>query len=207
MSKDIQIIILNAPPMSGKDKIAEYLSTEYGAYHLEVKELLFQVAVRAAGVTRPLWDALYTRDYKEVPTPYLMINGVNVSPRDWMIHCSEDLIKPLFGKDAFGKAAVQELIKLKLRPGSAVVFSDGGFIEELFPLALHAQENGGELLLARIERQGYGWGKDSRSYLCLKENNVPGFEKDFFNNEGSLASCADEIWNWATDIHNREEDQ
>ena len=52
MSKDIQIIILNAPPMSGKDDIAEYLSTEYGAIHLEVKELLFQVAVRAASVIR-----------------------------------------------------------------------------------------------------------------------------------------------------------
>ena len=207
MSSDIQIIILNAPPMSGKDDIAEYLSVEYGAIHLEVKELLFQVAVRAAGITRPLWDALYTRDYKERPTPYLQIDGERVSPREWMIHCSENLIKPLFGKDAFGKAAVQDLIKRDLRPGSVVVFSDGGFIEELFPLARHAQENGGELLLARIERRGYGWGKDSRSYLHLKENNVPGYEKDFLNKEGCLGSCADEIWAWATEIHNQEDNE
>lgn len=207
MSNDVQIIILNAPPMSGKDEIAEYLSTEYGVIHLEVKELLFQVAVRAAGITRPLWDALYTRDYKERPTPYLMINGERVSPREWMIHCSENLIKPLFGKDAFGKAAVQDLIKRNLRPGSVVVFSDGGFIEELLPLSHYANSTGGSLVLARIERYGYGWGKDSRSYLQLKENGVPGHEKDFTNREGSLGSCADEIWDWATKIHNKEEDE
>lgn len=205
MSSDIQIIILNAPPMSGKDDIAEYLSVEHGAIHLEVKELLFQVAVRAAGITRPLWEALYTRDYKEFPTPYLQINGVAASPRQWMIHCSEKVIKPLFGKDAFGKAAVQDLLKRDLRPGSVVVFSDGGFLEELVPLAQYAQEQGGSLVLARIERYGYGWGNDSRSYLYLKENGVPGYEKDFWNSEGALASCAEEIWNWAAKIHNKKD--
>lgn len=197
LSKGIRIIILNAPPQSGKDEIAEYLSDNYGATHMEVKELLFQVAVRAAGISRPLWDALYQREYKEIPTPYLMINGVNVSPREWMIHCSEAVVKPTFGKEAFGNAAVQEVINKHLRPRSTVVFSDGGFIEEARPLAEYAQAVGGELVLARIERPGYGWGKDSRRYYYLEENGVKGREDDFISHEGRLVDCAEDIWEFA----------
>lgn len=203
MSKDLKIVVLNAPPSSGKDQIAEYLAEEYGAVHVEVKELLFQVAVRAAGVTRPLWDALYTREYKEIPTPYLMINGVSVSPRQWMIHCSENVIKPTFGKDAFGRAAVQDLINRRLRPGSVVVFSDGGFKEEIANLSDFANEGGGEFFLARITRKGYGWGNDSRSYLYL--DGMKGREADFENLENQLVDCAEDIWMWVNKDHDEDE--
>lgn len=201
MSDNIKIIVLNAPPMSGKDQIAEYFAEEYHAVHLEVKELLFDVAVRAAGVTRQMWDAMYTREYKEIPSPYLMINGVNVSPRAWMIHCSETVIKPLFGKDAFGKAAVQDLINRKLRPNSVVVFSDGGFREEIGSLSDFAFANDGGFYLARVHREGYGWGSDSRNWLYL--DNLQGKELDFNNREGELVQCAEEIWDW---VH-KEEDE
>lgn len=197
----MKILILNAPPQSGKDEIAEYLSENYGAVHMEVKELLFQVAVRAAGISRPLWDALYQRDYKEVPTPYLMINGVTVSPRQWMIHCSEKVIKPLFGKNAFGKAAVQELINRKLRPNSVVVFSDGGFREEIGSISDFAHATDGGFYLARVHREGYDWGSDSRNWLYL--DNLQGKEIDIKNEEGMLAQCAEDIWDW---IHKGEED-
>lgn len=203
MSKDLKIVVLNAPPSSGKDQIAEYLSEEYGAVHVEVKELLFEVAVRAAGVTRPLWDALYTREYKEIPTPYLMINGVSVSPRQWMIHCSEKVIKPTFGKDAFGRAAVQDLINRRLRPGSVVVFSDGGFKEEIGNLSDFANEGGGRFFLARITRKGYGWGNDSRSYLYL--DGMKGREADFENLENQLVDCAEDIWMWVNKDYDEDE--
>lgn len=198
------IIILNGPPQSGKDEIAKYLSKKYNFVHMEIKELLFNVAIRAAGISKQLWEALYTRDYKEVPTPYLKINGVSVSPRQWMIHCSEMVIKPTFGADAFGLAAVEAIKTLPDMMNKTIVFSDGGFIEEIKPLInfldLLQFKNKKVVLplhVARIHREGYDWGVDSRRYLYPNtQHNLRAVEKDFYNFENELYTCAEDIFNW-----------
>lgn len=190
----MDIIVLNAPPSSGKDHIADLLLEAIpNSHHREVKEMLFSVAIKAAGVTPQLWAALYDRHYKEKPCPYLMIDGKNVSPREWMIHCSEDLIKPVFGNDAFGKAAVMSLKKDFPKGKGVIVYSDGGFKEELQCLGEYASSTGGDLFLFRIHREGYGWGNDSRSYLNLSDNGIVGHEFDVTNPEGAPYSCASEI--------------
>ena len=103
----MHILVLNAPPGAGKDAICSYLSENIsGVFHEEVKKLLFEVATRSAGVSKDLWNSLYDRRYKEKPCPYLQIDGIQVSPRKWMIHCSENVIKPIFGQNAFVKAAL-----------------------------------------------------------------------------------------------------
>ncbi len=194
----MDIIVLNAPPMSGKDEICAYLCDGFpNFYHEQVKELLFEVAVRSAGITRELWNSLYTREYKERPSPYLLINGERVSPRQWMIHCSEHVIKPLFGKTAFGKAAVEHL-KKTYPSDTVIIYSDGGFPEEIKELSDYAYQTGGEFFLARIHREGYDWGNDSRNWLYL--NGIRGHEKDFDNLEGKMFECADEVRDWARHI-------
>ncbi|UGV21686.1 methyltransferase [Cronobacter phage EspYZU08] len=199
----MDIIVLNAPPLSGKDDISTYLCDgRPNLHHEEVKELLFEVAVRTAGISRDLWDAMCTRRYKEIPSPYLMIDGVNVSPRQWMIHCSEKVIKPLFGKSAFGKAAVEKL-KQSYANDEVIVFSDGGFPEEIQELSDHAYATGGEFFLARIHRKGYDWGNDSRNWLYL--DGIRGHEKDFDNKEGKLTDCAESVLEWARSISYGEE--
>ena len=46
----MDIIVLNAPPQSGKDEISAYLCKgNPNINHEEVKELLFEVAIRSAG--------------------------------------------------------------------------------------------------------------------------------------------------------------
>ncbi|MCL6409130.1 hypothetical protein EXT70_26320, partial [Dickeya dadantii] len=112
------LVNLNGPAGCGKDalcdEIEQYVNTPgYEVIHMEFKELLFDIAIRSSGVSRKLWFALYEREYKERPCPYLQINGENVSPRDWMIHCSENIMKPTFGNDVFGKAFAAKLKKLK----------------------------------------------------------------------------------------------
>lgn len=194
----MDIIVINAPAKSGKDEICTIVTKSYPNFvHEEVKELLFQVAVRAAGITRQLWDALYTREYKERPTPYLQIDGVNCSPREWMIHCSEHLIKPLFGNDAFGKAAVVRLKQL-YKNDNVVIYSDGGFKEEIKELSDYAYSTGGEFFLARVHREGYDWGNDSRNWLYL--DGIRGHERDFKNEENRLLECSDSIVDWAREI-------
>lgn len=200
----MDIIVLNAPPQSGKDEISAYLCKgNPNINHEEVKELLFEVATRSAGISRELWDAMYTRRYKEIPSLYLMIDGVNVSPRQWMIHCSEKVIKPLFGKSAFGKAAVEKL-KQTYANDEVIVFSDGGFAEEIKELSDYAYSTGGEFFLARIHRKGYDWGNDSRNWLYL--DGIRGHERDFDNKEGAMIDCAEEILEWARSISYGEDD-
>lgn len=194
----MDVIVLNAPMKSGKDYLADLLvgimdQNGIPAAHREVKEMLFSVAIKAAGITPQLWTAIYDRHYKEEPSPYLMIDGKHVSPREWMIHCSEDLIKPMFGKHAFGDAAVNALRKDYPEGEGVIIYSDGGFIEEVERLSEYAYSTGGDFMLVRVHREGYGWGIDSRSYLNLALNSVRGYEMDIDNKEGRALECAETI--------------
>lgn len=194
----MDVIVLNAPMKSGKDYLSDLLvgimeQNGIPAAHREVKEMLFSVAIKAAGITPQLWTAIYDRHYKEEPSPYLMIDGKHVSPREWMIHCSEDLIKPMFGKHAFGDAAVNALRKDYPEGEGVIIYSDGGFIEEVERLSEYAYSTGGDFMLVRVHREGYGWGIDSRSYLNLALNNVRGYEMDIDNKEGRALECAETI--------------
>lgn len=194
----MDVIVLNAPMKSGKDYLADLLvgimdQNGIPAAHREVKEMLFSVAIKAAGITPQLWAAIYDRHYKEEPSPYLMIDGKHVSPREWMIHCSEDLIKPMFGKHAFGDAAVNALRKDYPEGEGVIIYSDGGFIEEVERLSEYAYSIGGDFMLVRVHREGYGWGIDSRSYLNLALNSVRGYEMDIDNKEGRALECAETI--------------
>ena len=194
----MDVIVLNAPMKSGKDYLSDLLvgimdQNGIPAAHREVKEMLFSVAIKAAGITPQLWAAIYDRHYKEEPSPYLMIDGKHVSPREWMIHCSEDLIKPMFGKHAFGDAAVNALRKDYPEGEGVIIYSDGGFIEEVERLSEYAYSTGGDFMLVRVHREGYGWGIDSRSYLNLALNSVRGYEMDIDNKEGRALECAETI--------------
>lgn len=190
----MHILVLNAPPGAGKDAICSYLCENIsGVFHEEVKKLLFEVAVRSSGVSKDLWNSLYDRRYKEKPCPYLQIDGEHVSPREWMIHCSENVIKPIFGQNAFGKAAVENL-KKNHQEAWLVVFSDGGFKEEILELSNYAYETGGKFFLARIHREGCDWGNDSRNWLCL--DGIRGYERDFENIDGKMEECAKSIHKW-----------
>lgn len=199
----MKIISLNAPANSGKDEIAKYLSKTYGTVHMEIKELLFEVAIRAAGISKKLWEALYEREYKERPCPYLLVNGVHVSPREWMIHCSEALMKPIFGDTVFGDALRKKLEAMeKAHTGDkelVVVLSDGGFVAEALPnmefVGVH------NYYLARVQRvdengdeSKYGFGSDSRRFLYAKDFGFPIRAVDWINRPNELEQLAEEIY-------------
>lgn len=211
MSKDLKIIILNGPAKSGKDTlckgIGSYLNdqalhVDSEVVHMEYKELLFDIAIRASGLSPKLWFALYEREYKEKPCPYLLINGEQVSPRDWMIHCSETIMKPTFGDDIFGKAFVSKLEKYQAQipkdKKMVVVVSDGGFIAEAIPAVnLVGPEN---YFLVRVHRRKpdgteYDFTGDSRRYLYAEEfpEGLRPHEADIMNEEGDLDGTVKKI--------------
>lgn len=207
------VINLNAPAGAGKDALCEglhsYINTPgLDVVHMEFKELLFDIAIRASGLSRKLWFALYEREYKEKPCPYLQINGVNVSPRDWMIHCSENIMKPTFGNDVFGKAFAAKLKKLKDETPEGltrvVVVSDGGFLEESIPvIEVVGPDN---YFLCRIHRihpdgSAYSFEGDSRRYIYAKEfpEHLRVYETDIINEEGDLNGTVRKICEFVED--------
>jgi hypothetical protein len=100
------------------------------------------------------------REWKGVPWSLLKLAGSTeaLSPRQALIHVSENVIKPQFGKDFFGLAAADKCVK---EDCDFAVFSDAGFISEIAPLASIYQT----LIIVRLYRDGFTFEGDSRSYL------------------------------------------
>lgn len=205
------IVSLNGPIKSGKDAIAAEIvkqlkdSKDYHPHHAEMKTLLFDACIRSAGISKDLWFALYNdRNYKERPTPYLMINGEHVSPRTYIIHISENVLKPLFGNDVMGIALGKILDNVPCQEGKElfVVLSDGGFKEEMIPLGEKIGYN--KFNIARIHRlkpdgTEYDFAGDSRSYVYANEVNelTPPNERDILNEEGQIHNTAAKIIDFA----------
>lgn len=157
MNMTPKVIIHNGPPSSGKDvastTITKYLNHQgVHARHEEFKGQLFRLTRAIYGIPVDVWDKWYTREGKELPREELG----GLSCRGALIHVSEDVIKPNFGKKYFGEFAAKY-------DADVVSFSDGGFVDEIYPLIeKYGREN---VLVVRIHREGYTFEGDSRSYL------------------------------------------
>lgn len=149
-----KVIILNAPPCTGKDETAKFLCTAMNTRHAEFKKKLFELTKAIFCVSDEVWDELYTREHKELPTDILR----GYSPRGALIYVSESIIKPNFGQDYFGYAAASEL-----EDGQITVFSDGGFANELLPIVDKIGDE--NVLVIRIHMDGHDFSADSRRYL------------------------------------------
>ena len=177
-----KVIVFNSPACTGKDIAAAHLVENlnkigYDAHHKEVKENLFKATKACFGIKDETWDRLYTRERKEQETPYLVSNSKYISPRQAMINTSENVLKPLFGKDVFGIMAVNSLEE------GINIFSDGGFIEEVDCLREAVGDE--NFLLVHIIREGYTFDGDSRDYVQGIKGTITihndGTEEEFLN--------------------------
>lgn len=152
------IIILNAPPHCGKDTIADTLRDNHKFAKTEFKHTMFSAALALSGLSKEEYMSRYNnRDLKE--KPWDKLGGL--SCREFMIHISEEVMKPLFGQDVFGKRASSACDFAMTCGYNHIVFSDGGFIDEVKALS----ESGHKVLVARLRREGFDFGNDSRDYL------------------------------------------
>lgn len=181
-----KVIILNAPPSAGKDIAAEWIVEEFDAQHLRFKDQLYKVAAKMAGIPLSTMITVSCRELKETPNPYFRIANQFVSPRQWLIHCSESIVKPLLGKDYFGKSLAESIER------DLVVASDGGFQEELVPVLTA----GHDVYVLRIERKGYTFEGDSRNYFDIS----PAYRTILIENNGTLEQYKNKILNTVDDI-------
>lgn len=184
MSK--KVIIYNAPPFSGKDEAAAIQKNEPST-RLMFKEQLINLTALIHGLTRDEFDALYTRELKETPTPIFF----GLSPRQALIKVSEEVIKPNYGKDYFGKALATQIEKSER---DFIEVSDGGFIEEIAPI--YDIINPSDLMIVRIHRPGCNYAGDSRSYLKDEDLHPDTHVFDLYN-DGSLDEFHGKILNIA----------
>lgn len=182
------IVIFNGPPESGKDHAAKHFAKKFNAPHFEMKGALRAVAhkmtalaiagqpdfigidgefaqIEAVGYCNSLE---YNKELKS--TLHTNLFGGRTW-RQFLIHISEDIMKPIFGQDVFGKAA-----RKLVRESEAAVcfFSDGGFQAEVEELRKE-----GTVLVFQLSREGCGWGGDSRGYIFGDHTYA------FHNDEGS----------------------
>lgn len=162
------IVIFNGPPASGKDEAADLFKEVFGFKALSFKYQLFKETMNHYGVNKEWFMEGYNdRDIKEREEFALD----NLSRRQAMIHVSENVIKPVHGKDYFGQRVAEEI-----QEGVNYAIADGGFIEELEPVI---EKVGTEnVVIVQLTREGHDYSTDSRRYFngnLIKEFTI-GFE-------------------------------
>lgn len=164
-----KIIILNGPAGVGKDTIGNALAADYNCIPTSFKRPMFEIAASILGARdfSKFITAYDDRDQKEQPQSFL--GGKTC--REFMIWISETVVKPLFGKQQFGKL-MSEHIRL-CDEGFQFVCTDGGFPDEVIRLV----EVGHDVTLVRLFMDGKTFAGDSRDYIRVKESHFPDYKK------------------------------
>jgi len=177
-----KIIFINGPPRSGKDTAGEILRDQLGgelfkfAHALKVgTHALFTVMQGRYGVDNP---EFYDDSYYEATKDQSEADMYGITPRAAYIAVSEQLCKPLFGEQFFGRVLRDTIVR---REPSTAIITDSGFGHEAVPIV---ERFGAEnCLLIRMWRDRCNFSKDSRNYISL-----PGIETIDVHNDYSIDS-------------------
>lgn len=156
-----KIVLFNAPPNAGKDVVVAHLLKIYDeALHLQFKGELYKIAADLAEVDYYwLVDVATDRNTKDLPNDKLL---QGMSPRQWLIHVSEDIIKPLHGKGFFGERLANSVNSAKTN--GLILISDCGFREEVKALIDNTEH---DVHIIQVYRDGCSFANDSRNYVDI----------------------------------------
>lgn len=217
------VVIFNAPPNAGKDVSADYLHEYFqSGQRLSFKEALYEDTAKYFGIdVKDLIEYHSDRKLKEIPCEmfpkhkkhslkqyffallfvigavfnigYLMSLGY-YSSREALIHVSEDVMKPKYGQDYYGRKFLEKVERGSERYSFA---SDGGFAFEVLPLLTA----GYQVVVAQLERSGATFEGDSRT--LLNEDDFKAYNNIKFttiSNNGSLDELYENIREFAFDL-------
>lgn len=170
-----KIILFNGPPSSGKDVASLYLFKKYNVLHCSFKRKLIHLTQILLDITPTEWHYWYQD--KEKPREELN----DLSCRQALIKVSEEMVKPVMGKDFWGRSEANWL-KRNLHRDQIAVFSDAGFDEEVVPIVKAFGEKNVHII--KIIREGCSYENDSRKYLS--ENLLPTENYYTVENNGTL---------------------
>ncbi|QWE49799.1 hypothetical protein [Vibrio phage BUCT233] len=183
----IKCLILNGPPGIGKDTLAEMLRNHYimNAFTLAVKDALYRDTAERIGMPLPKFIALAS-DRRTKDAPQREFGGK--TPREMLIHVSEEIIKPKFGADYYGLMAGARAAEV-LEYGRIPIFTDCGFAEEAVAVAdaIDLSPMGGEVLVIRLNGRGCTFQGDSRNYLTVEHPAIEYMDLTVFEGEPEAA--------------------
>ena len=196
---DKTVVIFNAPIGAGKDVSADYMHGYFqSGQRLSFKEALYEDTAEYFNIDiKDLTEYHSDRSLKEIPSlqfpkyqsdsfkqyfySWLYVIGVLLgnkylmslgyySSREALIHVSENIIKPKYGQDYYGRKFLE---KVESSPERYSFASDGGFRFEILPLL----DAGYNVYIVHLERLGATFDNDSRKLLT---------EDDFKGEDGSM---------------------
>lgn len=151
----MKIILLNGPPRSGKDTAAKYIVDKYKARHYSFANVLKSGCHAFLGLSN---NPNTYESCKDTPLPEFM----GYTPRQFYIKFSEECIKPVFGKDFFGRCFVN-WIDNNVFDDKTIIISDCGFNSEVLPLLNRFGAH--NISIIQLERGGFDFRNDSREYV------------------------------------------
>ena len=154
-----KVIFLNAPPRAGKDSFCELIcEIAPKAKRFAFADSLKRDTHQHFGLDRV--DPHQFENVKDEPNSLFRLNGDAISPRQAYIFYSEEIIKPQYGLEYFGKRLMGEMAQ---EPEDTVfVITDSGFLPEAEPIIEHYGIN--NCLLVHINRYNCHFTNDSRSF-------------------------------------------
>ena len=184
--KKSMVVVFNGPPGSGKSSSALHLklalrSAGLTTSKMSFKDPLYNIAAAVYGVNVEWLKAQSSQELKNVP--HHILKGK--SQREVLVEVSENVIKPYYGQDYFGKLAAERMCFDTTNESCCYVFSDSGFEEELKPVSDKVEKD--NTIIVRLMGRGEFVTKevkDSRSYLS---GDNAGLVLDFYNTR-SLAT-------------------
>lgn len=178
----MKILLLNGPPRSGKDTVAQMIKDHSSSHvHLEKFAHPIKTAVPLAySIPLDHWrQHVDTTSNKDLPCTELF----GKTPREVQIAFSEEFLKPLHDQSIFGELLARRIERINFEWFTSVVVSDSGFEEEARVIIdKYGAEN---VQLWRIMREGCDFKGDSRGYIDL------GIRMYDIPNEGSLDDLRD----------------
>lgn len=153
------IIMFSGPAGSGKTTCCEYLEWEHGAKHITFKDGMYPFAytfLAGLGYEGDYEDFLLKCKHPELKDRPIFKEW---TPRGVMMHVSEKIVKPVFGKDFFGKMTANALASST----HSLHVLDVGFIEE-YNAVYERLKDEAKFFVIDVHRQGYLF-NDDRQYI------------------------------------------
>lgn len=174
---NVKIVLFNGPPGSGKDTAANLAAKHYPEKSVLKVKFAKPVKEGCHGLFG-LFDEerrVLPHDHYEKVKNTPSGDFLDMSPREAYIWYSEEVMKPKFGQDIFGKLALREIreeimsrVYLHNIPAYRVFVSDSGFRKEAEVLQrFFGAKN---VALVTVKRPGCTFEGDSRSYIDLPDS-------------------------------------
>lgn len=172
----MKVIVLNGPPRSGKDTLANVLCNHDKSYiKSSLATPLKQACRHFFGLTEDQFKTVEGK-MKDTAMPIFF----DKSWRDVVISMGEDYFKPTFGHGVFGRILYNRYINSPLN-GKNIVIPDLGFRQEFEELIdAFGKEN---VHLIRLARPGCSFEIDSRDYVDIEGLDIP---EHFLKNDSDL---------------------